>query len=118
MVVTTNLSLLSLQNLETTEKNYENINTDVSYSVLCCFTNVSVDSACQQLTVASSQARNLLRPNNLSGDLTDDYLSLNKFPNRAVYFTIVDETCSCHLLIMLGDGPRCKVLGDNSFSAY
>ena len=35
-----------------------------------------------------------------------------------MYFTIVDETCSCRLLIMLGDGPRCKVLGDNSFSAY
>ena len=35
-----------------------------------------------------------------------------------MYFTIVDETCSCSLLIMLGDGPRCKVLGDNSFSAY
>ena len=33
-------------------------------------------------------------------------------------FTIVDENCSCRLLIMLGDGPRCKVLGDNSFSAY
>ena len=35
-----------------------------------------------------------------------------------MYFTVVDETCSCRLLIMLGDGPRCKVLGDNSFSAY
>ena len=35
-----------------------------------------------------------------------------------MYFTIVDETCSYRLLIMLGDGPRCKVLGDNSFSAY
>ena len=30
----------------------------------------------------------------------------------------VDETCSCRLLIMLDDGPRCKVSGDNSFSAY
>ena len=30
----------------------------------------------------------------------------------------MDETGSCRLLIMLGDGPRCKVLGDNSFSAY
>ena len=41
----------------------------------CCFTQVFVDSACKQLTtasVASSQARNLLRPNHLSGDLTDD----------------------------------------------
>ena len=35
-----------------------------------------------------------------------------------MYFAIVDETCSCRLLRMLGDGPRCKVLGDNSFSAY
>ena len=34
-----------------------------------------------------------------------------------MYQTIVDETCSCRLLIMFGDGPRCKVLGDNSFSA-
>ena len=31
---------------------------------------------------------------------------------------IVDETCSCRLLIMLGDGPRCRVLGDEFFSAY
>ena len=48
------------------------------------FSLVFVDSACKQLTMASSQAtyiitdsmsvsqaRNLLRPNNLSGDLTD-----------------------------------------------
>ena len=35
-----------------------------------------------------------------------------------VYLTIVDETGSCRLLIMLGDGPRCKVLGDEFFSAY
>ena len=35
-----------------------------------------------------------------------------------MYLTIVDETGSCRLLIMLGDGPRCKVLGDNSFSSY
>jgi len=27
--------------------------------------------ACKQLTMASSEARNLPRPNNLSGDLTD-----------------------------------------------
>ena len=38
----------------------------------CCFTHVFVDSACKQLTMASSQAPNLLRRNNLSGDLTDD----------------------------------------------
>ena len=35
-----------------------------------------------------------------------------------MYFIIVDETCSCRLVIMLGDGPRCKELGDESFSAY
>ena len=38
----------------------------------CCFTQVSVDSAYKQLTMALSQARNLLRRNNLLGDLTDD----------------------------------------------
>ena len=38
----------------------------------CCFTQVLVDSAYKQLTMASSQAPNLLRPNKLSGDLTDD----------------------------------------------
>ena len=57
----------------------------------------------------------------MSGDLTDDcvnnFMSLNKSPNRAVYFAIVDETCNCPLLIMFGDGLRCKVLGDNSFNA-
>ena len=37
----------------------------------CCFTHVFVDSACKQLRMASSQARNLLRPNNLSGGLID-----------------------------------------------
>ena len=31
-----------------------------------------VDSACKQLTMALSKARNLLRRNNLVGDLTDD----------------------------------------------
>ena len=31
-----------------------------------------VDSAHKQMTMALSQARNLLRRNNLSGDLTDD----------------------------------------------
>ena len=30
----------------------------------------------------------------------------------------MDEIGSCRLLIMLGDRPRCKVLGDNSFSVY
>ncbi len=43
----------------------------------CCFTQVFVDSAYKQLTMALSQARNLLRRNNLSGDLTDD--CVNKF---------------------------------------
>ena len=38
----------------------------------CCFTHIFVDSACKQLTMASSQAPNLLRPNNSLGDLTDD----------------------------------------------
>ena len=38
----------------------------------CCFTQVFVDSAYNQLTIALSQARNLLRRNNLSGDLTNE----------------------------------------------
>ena len=37
--------------------------------------HVFVDSAFKQLTMASSQARNLLRPNNLSGNLTDDFVN-------------------------------------------
>ena len=41
----------------------------------CCFTHVLVDSAYKQLTMALSQARNLLRPNNLSSDLTHDYVN-------------------------------------------
>ena len=36
------------------------------------FTHVFVDSAYKQMTMALSQARNLLRRNNLSRDLTDD----------------------------------------------
>ena len=57
--------------------------------IFCCFTHVFVDSACQQLSMASSHAPNLLRPNNMSGDITDDfviilYFSLNKSPNRAM----------------------------------
>ena len=32
-----------------------------------------------------------------------------------MYLTIVDEA-NCRLLIMLGDGLRCKVLGDEFFS--
>ena len=40
----------------------------------CFFTHVFVDSACKQLTMALSEARNLLRPNNLSGDLIDDFM--------------------------------------------
>ena len=35
----------------------------------CCFTHVFVDSAYKQLTMALSQALNLLRRYNLSGDL-------------------------------------------------
>ena len=35
-----------------------------------------------------------------------------------MYFIIVDETCSCRLLIMLVDGLSCKVLGDSSFSEF
>ena len=51
---------------------------------------IFVDMACKQLTMAASQACNLLRPDNLSGDLTDDfvnnlYLSLNTSPNYAMY---------------------------------
>ena len=38
----------------------------------CCFTQFFVDSAYKQLTMALSQARNLLSRNNLVGDLTDD----------------------------------------------
>ena len=38
----------------------------------CCFTQVFVDSAYKQLKMALSQERNLLRRNNLWGDLTDD----------------------------------------------
>ena len=37
----------------------------------CCFTHIFADSACKQLTMALSQAPNLLRPNNLLGGLTD-----------------------------------------------
>ena len=42
----------------------------------CCFTHVFVDSAAyKQLTMALSEARNLLRSNNLSGDLNDDFVN-------------------------------------------
>ena len=41
----------------------------------CCFTHILVDSAYKQLTIALSQARNLFRPNNLSGDLTHDFVN-------------------------------------------
>ena len=45
-------------------------------TIFCCFTHTFVDSAaCKQLTVALSQAHNLLRPNNLSGDLIDDFVN-------------------------------------------
>ena len=40
--------------------------------IFCCFTQVFVDSAYKQLTMALSQARNLLRRNIWSGDLTDE----------------------------------------------
>ena len=44
---------------------------------LCCLTQIFVDSAYKQLTMALSQARNLLRRNNLSGDLTDDCVNIS-----------------------------------------
>ena len=82
--------------------------TSLHFVVLHMF--LSVDSACKRLTMASSQAPNLLSPNNLWGDLTDGCVnnlmsSLNKSANRAmsVYRTTVDEA-SCRLLIMLGFG--------------
>ena len=37
---------------------------------------------------------------------------------KAFWIELVDETSSCHLLIMLGKGQRCKELGDKFFSAY
>ena len=72
----------------------------------CCFTQVFVDLAYKQLTMVLSQAHNLLRHNNLLGNLTDDSVNnfMSFFESCYVYFTIVDETCSCRLLIMLGDG--------------
>ena len=55
----------------------------------CCFTQIFVDSTCKQLTMALSQARNLFRRNNLSGDFSDYcvnnlHLSMNKSPNCAM----------------------------------
>ena len=38
----------------------------------CCLTQVFVDSAYNYMTMALSQARNLLKRNNLSDDVTDD----------------------------------------------
>ena len=35
-----------------------------------------------------------------------------------MYLTIMDDTGSCCLLIILSNGPRYKVLGDNFFSVY
>ena len=49
----------------------------VSPNGMQLFTHIFIDSACKQLTMASSQARNMLRPNNLSGDLTGG--CVNKF---------------------------------------
>ena len=55
----------------------------------CCFTHIFVDSACKQLTMASSQARNLPRPNNLSSDLTDDYVNnFRQYQFISVYFML------------------------------
>ena len=34
-----------------------------------------------------------------------------------MYLTIVDEIGSCRSLVMLGDGPGCKVLSDKFFSS-
>ena len=45
------------------------------YVITCCITHVFVHSACKQLTMPSSEAHNLLRPNNLSGDLCDDFVN-------------------------------------------
>ena len=47
------------------------------------------------------------------------YFSLNKSPNRAMCTSLfqVDEMGSCRLLIMLEEGPRCKVLDAEFFSA-
>ena len=50
------------------------------YVITFCFTQVFVDSAYKQLTMALSQAPNLLRPNNVSTDLTDHFV------NNFIYF--------------------------------
>ena len=50
-----------------------------AYYIIFCFTNVFVDMACKQLTVASSQACDLLRPNNSLGDLTDGCVNIFVF---------------------------------------
>ena len=47
--------------------------TSLDFVILHMF--LSVDSACKQLTVASSQVHNQLSPNNSSGDLTDGYVN-------------------------------------------
>ena len=73
---------------------------------------VFVDSACKQLTMASSQACNLLI---ISGMII--LRQLNWWLCKWLSFA-VDETGSCCLLIMLGNGLRCKVFGDEFFSAY
>ena len=83
-----------------------------------CFWHVFADSACNQLTTASPQACNLFRSNRLSGGLLMVVwliwsLSWNKSPKRTVCASLfhMDETGSCRLLIMLGDGRFCKVQG-------
>ena len=88
------------------------------YVIAFCFWHVFVDSASNQLTTASPQACNLFRSNNLSGDLLMVVwliwsLSWNKSPKRTVCASLfhMDETGSCRLLIMLGDGRFCKVQG-------
>ena len=68
-----------------------------------------VDSACKQLTMASSQAFYLLGPNNSSGDLTHGcvnnfvFILINLLIRCNVYITMVDEA-SCRLLIIHGAG--------------
>ena len=72
------------------------------------------------MTKASSRVPNLLRPNNSSGDITDgcvnNFVSFFESISLScnVYLITVDEA-SCCLLIMLGDGLRCKLLGDDFF---
>ena len=68
------------------------------HCITFCFTHVFVDSACKQLTMALSQARNLLRHNNLSSGLTDgcvdNFVSfLNKSPNPSLAGAASSTAC-------------------------